>query len=270
MHREPIHQNLSTSFINLGAMVKFLYRLQFVGRIHLELSSYEADIVFRTSNRVHAREYDYISGRLCDGERALRNILMRAKDPNGRIHVYPEPDQAVKRRGPARVFVDEAIVSGARKMAYGFCDTRASSVFEERSKADEASLHRDREELKELVLEILKNASVAFSKQRLDFEVLFRNACQIVSDRYPFVDPEAGKLEFFQGRLYAADSISCDELANAVSAVLAHILLRLKQSSEHHRLFDFTTHRMRLVLSRRAALLDRMLLRRQFERLVDY
>lgn len=265
MLSNPIHENLSTSFVNIAALVKHLNRLQFVGRVHIELSSYEADVSFRSPNRVHAREYDHISGTLCEGEKALNNILERAKEPNGRIHVYPELEQPTM-PSAERVFVDEKIISGARKMAYGDCDSMAFVA----EASSEKSLARDREELKELVLELLKNAAAAFSKQRLDFEGLFRNASQLNADRYSFLDPEAGLIEFKNGRLFVSEHVSAENLANGVSAVFGHILLRLRENRELKKLYNFTIHRMRLVLGRRNPLLERLMVRRQFEKLVEY
>lgn len=270
MDIDPIHENLNTTFVDLGSLVKHLYGLQFVGRVHIELSSYEADIVFRSKNLVHAREYDHLTGRLRDGEKALRSILLKAKEPNGRINVYREIEQIGRKPIPAKIFVDEAIVSGARRMAYGFCDTNASSVFAEQDILDLGCIDRDRYEFKQLILELLKNATAAFTKQGLDFEVLFRNACIIMADRFSFTLPDAGELQFKEERLYVAEHITAAKLANAISAILGHVLFQLRTSSEHRDLFDHTTNRMRAVLARRNSLLDRLVLRRQFEKLVDY
>jgi hypothetical protein len=243
--------------------------MQFVGRVHVELSSYEADIVLRSGNRVHAREYDHISGKLCEGKTALRNIIERAKEPNGRINVYTEREEQSVKATPERVFIDEAIASGARKMAYGTSDTIASSVVHDLYQS-ERSLARDRAELKELILELLLNASAAFAKQRLDFESLFQNACHLNSDRYDFLDPETASIEFKEGRLFVDDSVSAQQLAIGVSAVLGYMLLRLRESRDLRKLYNFTMHRMRPVLGRRNSLLERLMIKRQFEKLVEY
>src|SRR5215210_6521936 len=108
MKKEPIHQNLNTSFVDVGALVRYLRGLQFVGSIRIELSSYEADIVFTSSKTIIAREYDHIAGRISHGQQALQRILIRAKEPHGRIHVYKAGD------GDGTVFIDKSIVSGAR------------------------------------------------------------------------------------------------------------------------------------------------------------
>lgn len=109
----PIHQNLSTSFVDLAALVKHLRRLQFVGSIRVELSSCDADIIFTGRGRLHALLNDHVTGSVTEGEPALRRILFRAKEPNGRIHVF----NASGRETHADVFIDEKIVITARKMA---------------------------------------------------------------------------------------------------------------------------------------------------------
>jgi hypothetical protein len=79
---------LDTSFVNLSALVKYLRRRQFVGQVHVELSGYEADIYLTAENRLKAREYDHIAGRVAEGEEALQRILIRSREPGGIINVY--------------------------------------------------------------------------------------------------------------------------------------------------------------------------------------
>ena len=116
MRKKAIHQNLNTSFVNVGALVRYLRNLQFVGSIRIELASYEADIIFTSSKVIQAREYDHIAGRIAHGEAALKRILIRAKEPHGRIHVY-KAVEGYAGRDDGSVFVDKAIVSQAREMA---------------------------------------------------------------------------------------------------------------------------------------------------------
>ncbi len=99
--------------MDLAALVSHLRRLQFVGSIRVELSSCQADIIFTGRDRLHALLTDHLSGRVTEGEQALRHILFRAKEPNGRIHVF----NASGRERNADVFIDEKIVITARKMA---------------------------------------------------------------------------------------------------------------------------------------------------------
>ena len=48
--------------------MRYLRGLQFVGSIRIELSSYEADIIFTSTNKITAREYDHIAGRISHGD----------------------------------------------------------------------------------------------------------------------------------------------------------------------------------------------------------
>ncbi len=267
MTSQPNYQNLSTVFVNVGDLVKYLHSLRFIGRIDIRSQAFEGEIVFRSGDRVHALETDLDTGISAAGENALRSILKRTRSADCRIDVVPDANDGDEKPAPIRVFVDEAIVSGARKMAYGFCDTIASSSAVGPAARNEL---RDREELKEMVLELLKNASAAFAKQRLDFDGLFRNACQINADRYAFLEPGLKSIIYTDGRLYVHRDVSPQQLANGISAVLGYMLLRLRESSELRKLHNFTMHRMRSVISRRQEVMDRMLVRRQFEKLVDY
>src|SRR5215204_5900501 len=125
MKKQPIHQNLSTSFVNVGALVRHLRQLQFVGSIRVELSSYEADIIFTSSKTIQAREYDHIAGRIAHGEHALQRILIRCKEPHGRVHVYKAVEGYAGTDGGS-VFVDKTIILDAREMAASTGGTAAT------------------------------------------------------------------------------------------------------------------------------------------------
>lgn len=88
MNNRPVYENLDTSFVNLSGLVRYLRRRQFVGRVRIELSSYEADIVLEDGNTIQVREHDKIAGRIAEGEEALQRLLIRAREPGGIIHVY--------------------------------------------------------------------------------------------------------------------------------------------------------------------------------------
>lgn len=120
----PIHQNLNTSFVDLSALVRHLRDLQFTGSVKVEHSSYEAEIIFTSSNKLQAREYDKLAGRISQGEHAFKRILVRAREPFGRVHVV-RADQAEAATYVKKAFVDERIVSGARREAFGIGDTAA-------------------------------------------------------------------------------------------------------------------------------------------------
>jgi hypothetical protein len=96
MKHRPIHENLDTSFVNLSALVRYLRRRQFVGKISVELSGYEAGIFLGEANYLRAREHDQIAGRIAEGEEALQRILIRSREPGGIVNVYQEVAESEK------------------------------------------------------------------------------------------------------------------------------------------------------------------------------
>lgn len=121
MNSQPIHQNLSTSFVNLSALVRHLRRLQFTGSVRLELSSYEAEIIFTQKNRVQAREYDRLAGRISQGEEAFKRILTRSREPFGRIQVL-RIDPVETANYLRKPFVDDRIIADAKEAVFGSSD----------------------------------------------------------------------------------------------------------------------------------------------------
>jgi hypothetical protein len=107
MLRRAIHHDLSTAFVDLCALVRHLRRLQFVGTVRLEMSDYDADIVFTRNGKLHAREHDHSAGTFAEGDQAFRSILTRAtREPMGRIHVFDgDPGEPP----PGEMFVDDLI-----------------------------------------------------------------------------------------------------------------------------------------------------------------
>lgn len=94
MNSRPLYENLDTAFVNLSALVKYLRRREFIGRLRVELNSYEADIVLYEGNKISVREHDKISGRVGDGEQAFQRLIIRAREAGGTIHVYQTIKQA--------------------------------------------------------------------------------------------------------------------------------------------------------------------------------
>ena len=88
MSNKPIHENLDTSFVNLSALVRYLRRREFVGKINVELSGYEAEILLTDDKELKVSEHDRIAGRVAEGEEALQRLLIRAREPGGIVNVY--------------------------------------------------------------------------------------------------------------------------------------------------------------------------------------
>ena len=91
-----VYENLDTSFVNLGALLRYLQQRDFTGRVRLDMGDYKAEIRLRAGERPHCREHDTATGREAEGDAALQRLLVRAMDAGGVISVYREEGEAAR------------------------------------------------------------------------------------------------------------------------------------------------------------------------------
>ena len=109
MKNRPIHENLDTSFVNLSALIRYLRRRNFVGKVNIQLNNYEAEIILDEGNQLKVREHDLLAGRVAEGEAALQRLLVRSREAGGTINVYqtvPEFETAMTEAKPAKVEIE--------------------------------------------------------------------------------------------------------------------------------------------------------------------
>ena len=264
MNKFPIHKNLSTSFVNLSALVRHLRSLQFVGSIQIELSSYEAEIEFAENGTLTAREQDLIAGRLSFGEDALRRIMIRAKEAGGLIHVYKSSKDITD-----PVFVDEAISAGARQMAAGPFEAAICQANLDRRQetlkspaVNDAPIPKPQgldgfettenwTELLALVSELILTVDDALAKGNINFTELFRNACGFVSFDHPFLDPDSDVFSYEGGYISVRQRLAGRDLIAGVTAALERIMVRLREDPFFGAVYHQTMHRIRVLANRR-------------------
>lgn len=269
MMKYPIHENLNTSFVNLAALVRYLRSLQFIGTIHIELSSYEADIEFTGTNTMRACEHDHIAGRIAHGEHALQRILIRAKEPGGLIHVFQDTPVETQQK----IFVDKSIVAGANHMVSGMADTPAryfgngdnggslTSVQEAPVLGQKSNAPLDDpenwSELLSLISELLRTVDESLSRSNIHFPDAFRNACGFVSNEHPFLDPDSNVFSYLDGFISVRQRLATDELTAGIIIALGRIMSRLREDAYFGNVYHLTMHRLRVLANRR---------RQQFEK----
>lgn len=96
MKNRLFYENLDTSFVNLSALVRYLRARGFAGSVRVELGEYEGEIILTAENEVRARERDYVSGRVAEGEEAFQRLLIRAREPGGKIDVFQAFSETAK------------------------------------------------------------------------------------------------------------------------------------------------------------------------------
>src|SRR5260370_6494049 len=89
------YENLDTSFVNLWALLRYLSQQNFVGRVHVEMKDYTADVFLTGSNTPLVHEVDRAAGTDKVEEGALHRLVLRARESSGSISVFEGADEAV-------------------------------------------------------------------------------------------------------------------------------------------------------------------------------
>ena len=249
MNRRTIHENLSTSFVDVEALVRHLRELQFVGSIRIELCGYEADIIFTPNNRLQAREHDRATGVRDQGEAAFKRILARSRESHGRLNVYQSVQEPLGVQA-RKVHVDALIAARARMTVKGSSDSPAPHLIPRfQPRAEESG---DWDTLLNLTAELLRTVDRSLERAGLPFAEAFENACAIVAQECPFIDPNRGLFEYSGGSVRVDAAVSKELFLNAVLKALGRIFDRLREEPSLSKLHTFTKHQVAaLTISRR-------------------
>jgi len=249
MKDHPIHKNLSTSFVGIDALVRHLRALQFVGSIRIEQGSYDADIIFTRANRIQAREHDHASGRVIKGVRAFQRIMLRAREPHGRIHVYQSILPVDARKSDVRV--DASISASARQTISGKYDSPAVHLLPRKTLSHSQASGDDWDVMLDLTAELLRTVDQSLEKSGIRFADVFANACALVSEECPFIDPNRGLFEYSGGNVRVGTVMSSGRFLDAVTKALGRVFDRLRDEPEFEKLLLSTSLRIRTLMRNR-------------------
>lgn len=92
---KPLHENLDTAFVNLWSLLRSLTQKNFVGRVHVELQDYTADILMDGARTPMVREVDRAAGTETIEEAALHRVVLRARETPGTITVFEGANETI-------------------------------------------------------------------------------------------------------------------------------------------------------------------------------
>src|SRR5262245_42160333 len=98
---KALYENLDTAFVNLWSLLRNLSQRGFVGRVHVELTDYYADVFLTGSGTPLVHEVDQLSGTDTLEEASLHRLVLRARETPGKISVYEGRDEVVSPSTPA-------------------------------------------------------------------------------------------------------------------------------------------------------------------------
>jgi len=203
-------ESLDTSYVNFGALIRYLRERNFVGRMHVALDQYEADVLLDGSESPTVRESDHSAGGGEQGDAALARLLVRAAGPGGLITVYGRGEETTEDKMASTVDLGE---SSAQRLS---AEIEAATM--------ELSVeHVDWDNLLRTSGELIAAVERAVQTTGEDFANYFRLSRLELGDDYPFLDPTLGGFEYSN----SAVRLSGQPAASAYISSLSECLRRL-------------------------------------------
>jgi hypothetical protein len=210
----PLHQNLDTAYLNLAALLRHLQQRDFVGRVHVELDEYDADIFLAARERPRVRERDHVTGRVAEGDAAMQRVLVRASDPGGLVSVYAGETAPLTDDDWAGPFPPARAADGG---------AAAGAAGDDDSTRDEI----DRRTVLQLAGELIGSVERAVSAAPGgEFAGDFREARAELSNRFPFLASLAACVEYADGEARLARSVAADDFVAGVCEALRLVVER--------------------------------------------
>jgi hypothetical protein len=203
---------LNTSFVNLAAFLRHLRENNFIGRMHVVLEQYEADVFLYGSEAPSVWENDHAAGRESQGEAAMQRLLVRSREPGGVITLF---EGSITEPASEVVPVESGIEPEPWQNA-------SISVVEE-------------PDLSQIVIasgEVIGAVERAVESAGINFAELFYLARVEIGDDYPFLDPTVGGFEYASSKVTLTAKPGGTTYVQGVSESLKRVVNRVAPTKE--------------------------------------
>jgi hypothetical protein len=281
-----LYENLDTSFVNLWALLRYLSQRSFIGRVHVELDNYTADVFLTGSNTPLVHEVDMEAGSDVIEEAALHRLVLRVRESPGSISVYEGEDEAivpqpvnaptetesVESEGAEEETVpsiSEAVaeVEPAAAMPEAVESTSESNVDAPADVLQMAQPATEAEwnDVVRVSGELVAGIDNVVTSSGADFASLFRESRLALADDYTFLDPMSGHFEYANSAVTMNDSLPVNNYVAGLTEALRRIVDQLATGERARR----TRERVALELARVARKNDDALTRSGFKAQLD-
>ena len=203
--------SLSTSYVNLAALIRQLREEHFDGSIQVALEGYEAIVFLNGDSSAIVSEIDIETHAASETEGAMERLLVHAREPGGTITVYEnEPESAA----------DSGAVSGSQQTLAAFRPETPPNQL-----PPEVEVEWD--ELLRASAELVKAIERAMEGAEPDFVSHLRSVRVELGDDYGFIDPSTQSFEYNKGKVILNKRPS----ANAFITRLTECLRRMVNKS---------------------------------------
>jgi hypothetical protein len=284
-----LYHNLDTSFVNLWGLLRYLSQRSFIGRVHVELENYTADVFLDGSNTPLVHEVDRAAGSDVVEEAALHRLVLRVRESPGSISVYEGADEAVAPQSATRVESgsaepdtesesltvasaprirqeDEPLAATpelmrstqAKEAAGSPADVSASDKSQAASEAEWSETLRASGEL-------IGGVERAIVSGGGDFASLFREVRVRLADDYTFLDPMSGQMQYEASSVALKAELPAKNYVAGISEALRRVVDQLATGDRARR----TRERVALELARVARKNDDAMTRSGFKAQLD-
>ncbi len=284
MKNYPIHENLDTSFINLSALIKYLRRRYFNGKISVEFGDYEAEIVLlEDGDSLTIREHDRVSGRVGEGEEALQRLLIRARQSGGIINVYrhlAENPTIINANGNS---VGEHIVSieppqTVLQTELETPDRNANSAAPEfpfrlrnnvENRARQNTLAPDDwHTLLDLTGELLGTIDQTLAGAGLNFKTAFQKASAEIAGDYPFLHQGKAVAYYAEGKFTMKEQTGAAIFVGGIMEILRRIMEKLGANPKFAEIYRQTVQEILALIRKNKFLYDKFSIAAPLEKII--
>ena len=219
--------SLSTSFVNLAALIRHLRNQRFVGSIHVALEQYEAEVVLSDQGTETVSEIDRATRRATQTEGAMERLLVHAREPGGTITVYE--------RKPASSSHDG--IKPAADSPVGRDEVTTTSTFDFQlapATAPDAG-DVDWNDLLDAGGALVSAVERAVQSLGQEFDSNFRAARIALGDDYPFLDPTGNGLKYSNKIITVSVQPGSNAFVTGLSECLRRIVNKLAMGKEQKR-----------------------------------
>jgi hypothetical protein len=190
-----LYQDLDTSFVNLWGLLRYSSQRAFVGRVHVDVTDYSADVFLDGSETPLVHEIDRAAGTDVVEEAALHRLVLRVRESPGKISVYEGAEEAVapQRQPSPSSQVPAAATPESMRSSEAKDDDHTGS---ETTLAQPSAPPANVEETIKLSGELIAAVERAAAAQAAEFKELFQQSRIALGDDYTFLDPTRGALDY--------------------------------------------------------------------------
>ena len=293
-----LHENLDTSFVNLWSLLRSLSQRGFIGRVHVELADYTADVYMTGSNTPLVHEIDRAAGTETLEQAALHRLVLRARESSGSISVFEGEDEAVVVRSattPEAIIelgasvsneepppdaspqiVDQPAKSDPVVAGSGY---ESESAFTTTSLAEPAAHQDDSDdsddsdatidwsEVVKASGELIGGVERALNGAGANFAALFRTTRLELADDYAFLDPMSKSFEYANSLATVTHELPPHTYVAGLSEALRRVVEKVATGDRARRVRERVALELALLARKRKELLTRSGFQAQFDRI---